>query len=232
MKVGDFSAALRRYARMLDKAGDVRMVGAVNTLIAAWSGKDRTTMKNLITKYFPRKGDSEGGGSGASRDEVEIAEVVAALRTLRAFGALVAKQGFNRDLDLLIESLASHERASIGALAEAIGQRIRDLDEKKPGSAGSKRRVAQAVDQALVDDYVARLEASYKDAKRFASLFSTLKGDRRVRKAEMVAIAKAFAGSVRASISKREALDQIWKQHEFYATAKAKSDFFGGRSAA
>jgi len=83
----------------------------------------------------------------------------------------------------------------------------------------------------LIDDYVSRLESSYKDAKLFAVVYNELVNDKRLKSKDLAEIATQFSVRTPKSSPRRVSLRNIRFPHETYMTSQAKSRFFGGRSA-
>jgi len=214
MKVGEFSKALSAYADLVDAQSTSAIGGSVRKLVAAWSGKEALAMKTLI-------GGSKIAGdieTAPSNSKTSVGDLRDALEGLRKFATLISKKAFLDDLHLLIEHLDAHEQADIEAFARAWQH---DLDP-----------AVQPQPDDLIDDYVSRLKASYKDEKLFAAVYGELERDRRLKAPHLAEIATRFSAKTAKSSPRRVSLENIRFPHETYATSKAKSRFFGGRSAA
>lgn len=68
------------------------------------------------------------------------------------------------------------------------------------------------VDTQLVKAYAARLAAARTDRSAFGPVFTEIKGDARLKAADLIAVAKAYAGASKKIGSKTAALDAIEKR--------------------
>jgi len=88
------------------------------------------------------------------------------------------------------------------------------------------------MDSTIVDQYVARLEASLQDPTAFEATMQILETDKAVRQQEAAGICKRFYGDASSSTSKREAMRRIRSRHTSLMDFLAKSEAQAGKSAA
>ena len=86
--------------------------------------------------------------------------------------------------------------------------------------------------EALVSDYLAKLEKALGDDRAFAPIFEHLKADPKVQQAEAVALASRFVAKTADSTARSKALDRVYKRHASLASFKLKQRAMAGRSAA
>ncbi len=96
----------------------------------------------------------------------------------------------------------------------------------------SNKRTKKPMDTALVDSFVARLNAALGKDVPFTEVYNALTIDPRVRQPEAALIAKKFLGTGNASVTKKEAFRQIRSHHLFLIDYQAKSRAQAGKSAA
>ncbi len=83
----------------------------------------------------------------------------------------------------------------------------------------------------LIKDFSARLTEAMGE-EEFEPLLNTIVKGKRIRKPEMLAIAKEMGSDIPASASKKRAINRLLSRHESVATFKAKKRAMAGRSAA
>jgi hypothetical protein len=105
---------------------------------------------------------------------------------------------------------------------------------KKSVASASKRKTKapRPMNEALVAEYLARLEAALGRDDEFAVVFSELQKNPSVMQAEAIAIGSKFVAPMAASTSKAKAFERILKRHRNLVTFKLKQRAIGGRSAA
>lgn len=93
---------------------------------------------------------------------------------------------------------------SIFGLGELLGL--------KDDMARARSKKVDALDEQVVDDYVKRLNACKTDRAAFDNLFASLKADRQLRAAEIIAIAHRYSKGGSKPSSKTIALAAISKR--------------------
>jgi len=88
------------------------------------------------------------------------------------------------------------------------------------------------MNEAVVADYLAKLEASLGDDKAFMRVFGAMIEDAAVRQVEAVGIVSRFVSPMAASTPKATALDRILRRHKNIVGFDRKQRAIGGRSAA
>jgi len=216
MKVVEFLIPLTVYADILADAGSPELAHGLRRLTAAWSGAEAMQMNNLLRRMLPKRNIER------ARSQPSVGDLQEALRQIERLVSNIARKDFATDLSKLIASLEEYQKADLASFAAAIQTEI----------SGGGGHEAPPAHTALVDDYVRRLDESYKDENSFRSVLQDLKRDKRVKGPEMAEIASRFTISTPKSTSRSESLNRIQARHQAYTSSKAKSDFFGGRSAA
>jgi hypothetical protein len=161
-------------------------------------------------------GEVVGGGASAN----DAAPIVKSLAQLLG---PIAKKDLKEGLSELVEVLERLGSAPLIGLGPA----------KKVASASRSRsrRGAGPVNQALVDNYLRRLEAALGDDVAFSALYRELEQDAEVTKLEAVAIANRFMGPVAASTSRPKALQRILFRHRKLMDFMTGSESIGGKAA-
>ena len=95
-----------------------------------------------------------------------------------------------------------------------------------------KKRTRRQMNENVVMDYLAKLEAALGDDELFLPVFEDLKRDRAVQQPEAVAIASRFVAPTSASTSRGRALERVLRRHQSLVSFKLKQRAMGGRSAA
>jgi len=217
MKVAEFLVPLKVYADVLANAGSPELAHGMCRLTAAWSGAEAMQMKTLLQRFLPRRSVER------SRSSPSVGDVQQALLEFERLVSNISKKDFVDDLRKLIATLESHQKADLASFAAAVQAEI---------SGASPDEETAPSDTGLIAAYVRRLDDSYKDEAAFKAVFQELKKDKRVKQTEMAEIASRFTISTPKSTARSESLNRIQARHQAYNTSKAKSDFFGGRSAA
>ena len=96
----------------------------------------------------------------------------------------------------------------------------------------SKRRSPAVLNEAVVTDYLSKLEAALGDDRAFVPIFEHLKSDPQVSQAEAVALASRFVAKTAESTARSKALERVFKRHASLASFRLKQRAMAGRSAA
>lgn len=96
----------------------------------------------------------------------------------------------------------------------------------------AKRRSPAVFNEAVVADYLAKLEAALGDDRAFVPVFEHLKADPLVQQAEAVALASRFVAKTAESTARSKALERVFKRHASLASFRLKQRAMAGRSAA
>jgi hypothetical protein len=222
MKVKEFVCVLREYARVIDAHGGNDLAAVMDQLIEAWSPAMTWSMKNLLGRSGPRAPLPEAEG-------VSVRDFREALVRLQHVVGSIAKKGFNDDLAALINSLEPHDKKDLAAFVVACQQALERVNASKTKADKSSNT---SIDEALIRQYVERLQATHKDSAQFVPVYEELQANKRIKQAELAKIASLVAYETAAGTSRKEALRRIWLIHDNYATAAAKSKFSSGKSAA
>jgi hypothetical protein len=211
------AAALRAVAALLTAAGAVRPTPALGRLADALEAAGGATLA-AAARRLQALPEQRGDG-------VPLGTVEPLLPPLRTLLSAVGKAAGARDAAALAALIATHGGSDAEALARAASA--------KP--AGTARTMARGAAKApLREDLVAAhrqaLEQALGDADRFSAAYAALEADAGMGRAELLALARQFAGA--AARSRADALKRIWGRHAAVLTARAKAAATGGRSAA
>lgn len=178
----------------------------------------------------------------------KVAEVVALLRSAvreelvagkPSVGELVTALGVLQNLVLalevkkqveLVDSLSELETALGGLEHYSIESYMKELSTRVASASRRRRRGPADVNEALVSDYLRRLEMALPDASNFQLLFAELSADDRVQQAEAVALASRFLSPTSATTSRAKALAKIMERHVILMKSRASRK--AGKSAA
>ena len=96
----------------------------------------------------------------------------------------------------------------------------------------SRRRSKPVFNEAIVTDYLAKLESALGDDLAFVPIFEHLKADPCVHQAEAVALASQFVAKTADNTARSKALERVYKRHASLAMFRLKQRAMAGRSAA
>lgn len=207
MKVSDFRAILMDYYSLLS-ASEAR------------SASDRILQ---LAQSLPTKSTLKISGlMSLLKDEIQVEDCE---------GQLEKVEMLAKDLSILVPVLSRFATAAkiqpLREISDFLGifgnMELRRFFDSMNGALGDPPDIVQF--------YVERLQARYKDPEKFRPLFERLEADKRVKKPEAVAIAQAFAQYARSG-SKGDALSSIWDKHKHYAESAASGSAMAGKSAA
>lgn len=203
MQLPEFKAVLNNLGAALG-GEDSRLIGALS---AALPGRAGTVAAFLNA---PRAATAEASRGPLMADALPILERAATLvRT-------IAKQAVISDYQLLLVWATERPRLPIAALAQIA-----------PAPAPGAGQAAVRAD--IVREHVERIGVARPGSPAFGDALAKLTSDARVRKQEMVAIARQSAdATLAASTTKAAALKRIRLRHDAYLDSAARSDAIGG----
>jgi hypothetical protein len=218
--VGELRSLVEHFATALEaNRADRAVVRGLRDLCTMFAGCDRQT----VAAFMKIAGRAQI--PTIARAKPLSATVVPALASLRAFEEEFARKDLNKSVDSLLSLLRARGEFSVPALVAAVRQEVASasdtIDEKD----------ADAMSEALIDDYVKRLEAALGDERKFRLLFEELFADERVGQLEAVTIASRFYGRMPAGTSRAKALERVRERQEKLMDFK-KRPSTAGRSAA
>jgi hypothetical protein len=217
MKLDELCSVLENFAHALElchaDAGAVRGIRDLSGMFAAKELKKTATFLKIMEQEL-RSTNTLGSPS--------LATVIPALSGLRVLIDPVGKKNL-KSLDALVAALKAHSDLSVSAFVANV------LSAAKPKAKGGKG--APSVDEALVEQYVARLEGALGNEAEFDTAFAELNADSLVGQAEAVAIATKFVGRTAKSTLRPKALDRIRERQNKLMKFKRQSST-SGRSAA
>jgi hypothetical protein len=88
------------------------------------------------------------------------------------------------------------------------------------------------INQNVVAQYLAKLEAALGDDRKFLPVFEALKLDPQVQQGEAVELASKFVAKTADSTARAKALERVLKRHAAIASFQLKKRAMAGRSAA
>jgi hypothetical protein len=151
------------------------------------------------------------------------------LRTaLDALRGLVLALEVRKQAELL-GALSELETALSGLEPYSIESYMKELSRVASASRRRKRGPAD-VNEALVSDYLKRLEKALPDAGSFPSLFAELSADDRVQQPEAVVLASRFLSPTAATTTRAKALAKIMERHTILMRSRGSRK--AGKSAA
>lgn len=213
MKAKQFGQFIDAFSEMLDRADAAAQANAWRTVASMFRAKPSASV-NDVCKAITQLGQSVSHGSGDTKALIEI------WPSMKQHFSTCAKKPFIDDLKTLIESLTPFSEASLIELSEKVCAKL------SPSVVTQQPNVS--ID--IVPTYLQRLEATLGDEKAFSEVYSSLKGDSRVKAADAKKLAREF--TKRAASSKIDALERIWDRHASLMGAGARAKATGGRTAA
>jgi hypothetical protein len=155
-----------------------------------------------------------------------VGELLTALGVLRD---LVSAFEVRKQAELL-DSLSELETALGGFEPYSIESYMKELSRRVASVSRRTKRGPADVNEALVSDYLKRLEEALPDAGSFQLLFDELLADDRIQQAEAVALASRFLSPTSATTSRAKALAKIMERHS--TLMRSRADRKAGKSAA
>ncbi|MGE0853703.1 MAG: hypothetical protein AB7O44_29505 [Hyphomicrobiaceae bacterium] len=220
MKVAAAIVALAHYADALDLPDGYGAAFCLRAFVKALSPAGSQTVdrfaKSCSLLRFPD-----------SREPPLLGELLPSLESLAQLLEDIAKPEILTDLKQLLAVIRDHRDIPIAGFESAIVKHVASA------SKGQSKKGVTPMDQPLVDDYLARLEASLGDDAAFRALFREIETDRRVTKVEAVELATRFLGPTPPSTSRPKALQRVLHRHQKLMDFKRSSESIRrGRSAA
>jgi hypothetical protein len=218
LKAGELRTLVERFALLIEASkGDRAIVCALRDLAGLLGDHEQATLASLL-KNVGRVAKQ------ARLEDSTAAALIPALEALRELLADLARKDLLKGLDSLIKVIGASNHTTIGAIRAA-------LKASESASQPSEKVGADPMKEALVSDYLKRLEASLGDDAAFRALLDELRSDARVQQPEAVEIATRFYGLTPSKTSRPKALARIRERHEKLMSFK-KQPSTAGRSAA
>jgi hypothetical protein len=211
MKAGELATKLRTYGIGLNRIGAIDAAVGVAELSGFLSKLRAKSITDVAV--FLRAANKMGLATG----KPSVAEVAIALSVLEE---LVPALEIRKQDDLvealrqLRFALSSFEPFSVESYMKELSSRVASVSRRRG-------RGPEDVNEALVSDYLRRLEKALPDADCFASLFAELTADERVQQAEAVALASRFLSPTSASTSRTKALAKVLERHTTLMRSRA-----------
>ncbi len=219
MKVGDFKKQLVSFSKVLEAGNSKTIAQEINHLATIFDGHESL----MIAKFMKLATPSSNVQKAANG--ILLLDVLSPLRELEKFLTPCAKLAFLKDLHLLIDLLATSPNTTVSDFVPFIKSQLTSIPAQK-------KRQSTSLNKALVEEYLRRLKADYKDVDTFRIIFEELKRDRAIRKQEAAAISDEFAYATPPSTAKKTSLERIKSVHQHYHSSVLNEKAMGGRSAA
>lgn len=147
--------------------------------------------------------------------------------TLERIAAALSSSEDKATLNALVATLNAHNELTIEQLAAALG-RASPRTKKAAKPPAAKKSKAQPIDEELVSNYVAALEAGATDAAAVRKIVGEIKTDKRAKAAEIGRVLSQIRGSEVKVSRKPDGLKEIeqWYQRR-RDTARRISDASG-----
>ncbi len=218
LKTSELRSALDSFADALEKNNaDPTVVRGLRGLCGMFSGSETKTAAAFL-KAIGQVSLSVDTPSGLA-----LASVVPAISSFRILANNFASKDLNKSLDSLLSIMRSNADVPIsGFVAKVLAP---------PKTKGKGKKDSPPVDDRLVGDYVARLEAVLGTSEKFDALLEELQTDARVGQAEAVAIASLFYGKTAKGTTRPKALERI-RQRQAKLMKFKRQPSTSGRSAA
>jgi hypothetical protein len=215
-RVADKLSVYAESLKRLDAANAAAGVAALADLLSRLRNKNIAEVAALVRS--------------AVREELAAGKpsVGDLLTALGAFRSLALALEVRKQAELL-GALSELETALSGLEPYSIESCMRELSRVASASRRRKRGPAD-VNEALVSDYLKRLEKALPDAGSFPSLFDELSADDRVQQAEAVALASRFLSPTSATTTRTKALAKVMERHTILMRSRGSRK--AGKSAA
>jgi hypothetical protein len=207
MKLREFKAVLSSLGAALN-GDEARLVSALSASLPSWDG----TVAALLNA-------ARGAAPEASRTTQGpfIADALPILQRAATLVRTIAKQMIVNDYELLLEWAERRPRLPITALTQLA---------PTPAAGEGQTDVREHV----VREYTEMLRSARSGSQAYGDALDKLAGDKkRVRKQEMVAIARSVVdATLAASTTKTVAFKRIRRPHDAYLDSAARSDAISG----
>ena len=219
MKTGDFQKHLASFCKILEASNAGPVAQQFSRVIKIFDGQEDI----MLAKFVKLAAPTENVQNHSS--DVLLSDLLNPLAELERFLTPCSKQAFLKDLRLFTNLLAGAKNTSITDFVEIVQAQL---------AAGPKisRRKPMATNKAIVEAYVARLKADYKNTVAFKFIYQELISNKAVRKQEAAAISDQFAYATPPSTAKKASLERILSVHEHYHSSVLREKAMDGRSAA
>lgn len=218
MKAREFSQKLLDFADKMRAESDSRHAAALRSLSRLFENSGDRSVAVLL------KGSRPESLSRARAGGPTVKEANAALDRFRRALSAKDRRSATKDFTSLTELLSGNDSASIANLVASVAQSASRAQPR------GKRKLP--VNQALVDDFLKRLEESLGDPQAFKVVFEELEGHPEIGQPEAVALARAFMGKTASTATRKAALERVLSRHSALMDFRAKRKAFGGRTAA
>jgi hypothetical protein len=224
MKAQDFGSHLKSLLQLLEAGGVSDQVQALRLFIPLFSAAGNMTVAQIVKLSKDVKADSDKAPV--------LGELAPLLSAYQEFIGSWAKKGFLTDLEAVLEIIGANRNASVEEFVIAFSASLL----KSKANKQKANSVPAPVDESLVEDYVQRINDTYKDTSRFKAVFQELQakvGRRNVVSDGVVrTIASRFSSNVTSSTKRADALKRIEDFHKNYIELDLKNQAMGNRSAA
>jgi hypothetical protein len=217
MKLGTLAQAVAAFSQALRKSNAPEHPAVLDEFVKLLSGRKEPSVESFLSAA--EKVALPGSPSGG----LTAGDLSPALASLSEFLVAIGKKDLAETVGD-VESFLNGRTESPLAAWESGSVVSASRKKRKAGAA--------AVDQALVTDYLKKLDAALGKDAEFMDLYSRLKSDDRVTRTEAVEIADRFMGPVAASTSRPKALERVLHRHRKLMNFATGSASIGGRKSA
>ena len=219
MKTNEFRIWLLQFGEILDDPGSDNPSKNLQALLNMFIGHETKTMTAFIknAKNIPPTPDTS---------HPTVAPVTSTLKKARIWIDSCAKATYKKDLDLFLEFLKVNESANIQSFVSSVASALKPKLKTKSKSKGRN------MNQAQIDQFVARLTANFEDEDSFMAICHELAENKDITQLDAVAVARGIDSRIPARTSKKGALSRVQKRFEELKTYRNKANSMQGRSAA
>ena len=210
MARADLNTVLTAYAALLRQVG-VQEDAAIITLLTEKLAPERSLLAAVD------KSKQIIDDSGVRKDKI-TARAYLLVQNLRAVFKTAAKKDVLADLGRLALFLERHQSMPFATLLAKV-------------TSATPPKAKPLPVETIVSDYAERLSKEY-GLDGFEDLLATVLQDRRVKKTELIQIARKLGHDVSPRASKATIANKILRRHKDLATFKLKQKAMAGRSAA
>jgi hypothetical protein len=212
MKVSELVAVLQSTASLYDECGSASRAEALRVLSLLCTGQETkgvTAFVAAVAKALKDPVDVADFEDRRASETVKIAELVPALGQICELSALVGAKVAVKDLRKFIDLLKKHVGDDVGDFVRR-SQECLSLPEKGRQATSPKSKKAILVNNIkTIDEYVEDLKRAGTDRIEFEQVFSELKRDKKLKKADLTEIAHRYSGDVIKYKTKDAAKEEI-----------------------
>jgi hypothetical protein len=210
MKVSELIAVLQAAASLYEECGSGAKAEALRVLSSLCAGHESQgvaafvgVVGKALTEPIATGHQREIGGS------VRIAELAGGLEQIYSISALVGTKGAANDIRKFLDLLKVHIDYDVVGFVRHSQECLKLPQKGKRAASTGKKRTAPAPDPATIENYEKDLKRAGTDRAGFEEVFSRLKRDKKLKKADLIELVHRYSGAAAKYKTKDAAIEEI-----------------------